>query len=138
MTSPVGALTPEEINVLWRGIPESPGYHEIDWNQSEIDAANAAIAKLKSLSAGVSREDVALLTRLCLAAKDLSRNDFVAADHLAARLTWSMLQEDPPLAPQPNWFIRWYVRWHPWSIVIAWLACFLATYSLLMLIAFAL
>lgn len=35
---------------------------------------------------GFSRADIDLLTRLCISARDLSRDEFVAADHLAARI----------------------------------------------------
>ncbi len=42
-------FTRRTLRVLVRGVPEEPGYHEIEWTQEEIDEAEAELDKVRAL-----------------------------------------------------------------------------------------
>lgn len=42
-------FTREDLAVLSRGVPMGSGYHEVDWNDTELAAADRALAKLAAL-----------------------------------------------------------------------------------------
>lgn len=74
-------LTTADLGILSRGIPSEPGYHEIDWTEQEIAAADAVFAKLRRLVGfAVTRDDVRYLKEIA------EIYEFEEMAHLAAKL----------------------------------------------------